>query len=93
MVADVRQQVPVLLVIVLVQDMVELFVINLSSQVRNVSIEMIIHKEYSHSIMVDPCVSTPCQNNGQCSWDGTTMTCTCVNGYLGALCQIPPSNI
>ncbi len=39
---------------------------------------------------VDPCTSNPCQNGGQCSWDGVEMNCICMNGYTGTLCQIAP---
>jgi hypothetical protein len=39
---------------------------------------------------IDPCASNPCQNGGQCRWDGVTMNCICYNDYFGAFCQIPP---
>ena len=49
--------------------------------------------EHCHLICLDPCSSNPCLNGGQCSWDGSTMTCSCINGYQGAFCQVAPSKI
>jgi len=39
---------------------------------------------------IDPCASDPCENGGQCLWNGATMNCLCGNGYTGTFCQIAP---
>jgi hypothetical protein len=38
----------------------------------------------------DPCMPNPCQNGGTCTANMTTYTCTCVGGYTGMNCEVPP---
>uniref|UniRef100_A0A2K6FUK4 Delta/notch like EGF repeat containing n=1 Tax=Propithecus coquereli TaxID=379532 RepID=A0A2K6FUK4_PROCO len=35
---------------------------------------------------VDPCASSPCQNNGTCYADGVHFTCSCSPGFTGPAC-------
>ena len=35
---------------------------------------------------VDPCMSSPCQNNGTCYVDGVHFTCSCSPGFTGPTC-------
>ena len=39
---------------------------------------------------VTPCSSSPCQNGGTCSIDGSTYDCQCSADYSGNECQITP---
>ncbi|XP_072041414.1 uncharacterized protein [Amphiura filiformis] len=39
--------------------------------------------------IIDPCASSPCLNNGQCSSSGSSFSCRCINGYSGNTCQFP----
>ena len=44
------------------------------------------------SFIVDPCGSAPCKNNAVCANQGTTdYKCTCVGGFTGKDCDVPPS--
>jgi hypothetical protein len=36
---------------------------------------------------VNACAESPCQNGGTCTVSGSSFTCACFNGYLGAKCQ------
>lgn len=35
---------------------------------------------------VDPCASSPCQNNGTCYADGVRFSCSCSAGFTGPTC-------
>lgn len=39
--------------------------------------------------IINPCASSPCQNNGQCISLGTQFLCACPLGFNGTLCEIP----
>ena len=38
----------------------------------------------------DPCETNPCQNDGECTSNYGNAECTCVNGFTGDKCEIPP---
>ncbi|XP_053372931.1 fibropellin-1-like [Mercenaria mercenaria] len=38
-------------------------------------------------IEVDPCLSSPCKNNGTCHSNEALFTCTCMAGYTGNVCE------
>ncbi len=38
----------------------------------------------------DPCDPNPCLNGGSCAANGTVAECTCIGGYSGGTCEIPP---
>ena len=40
-----------------------------------------------HTIDVDECTSSPCQNGGNCSDGVNGYTCVCVDGYTGDECE------
>ena len=42
---------------------------------------------YHFDIFVDPCDSNPCQNSGSCVANGDVLICSCISGFIGALCQ------
>jgi hypothetical protein len=37
---------------------------------------------------LNPCGSSPCQNNGQCVSFGTAFLCVCTLGFTGTFCDI-----
>ena len=37
---------------------------------------------------IDECFSSPCENDGLCIDQVNSYTCTCVDGYEGARCEI-----
>ena len=37
---------------------------------------------------INECASRPCQNGGTCTDHVNTYTCSCVGGYMGAVCEI-----
>ena len=42
---------------------------------------------------VDPCLMSPCQNGGQCSFSNGQVFCQCFNGYIGLYCQFLPGRV
>eukprot|EP00494_Astrolonche_serrata_P031490 UN31759 len=40
---------------------------------------------------VDECLDEPCGANGRCTDEINSYTCTCINGYSGGRCDIPPA--
>ena len=39
--------------------------------------------------MPDPCLASPCLNEGTCTSDGRLQfTCVCPMGYIGQICEI-----
>ncbi len=43
-----------------------------------------------YSTFTDDCAPNPCLNGGSCADGFNSYTCTCINGYTGTNCQIPP---
>ena len=43
------------------------------------------------SLILDPCMPNPCENNGNCqvSQETNEFTCNCMPGYSGDLCERP----
>ena len=41
---------------------------------------------------INECASRPCQNGGTCTDRVNTYTCSCVDGYTGAVCGISMPN-
>jgi hypothetical protein len=44
-------------------------------------------------IAPSPCNPNPCQNGGTCSENGASFSCSCVNGFGGASCEIAPVKV
>ena len=50
------------------------------------------HKSYNNAMFIycpdiDECLSDPCQNGATCNNIPGGLTCQCVDGYTGPLCQ------
>ena len=42
---------------------------------------------FTTTASVDPCLSSPCQNNGTCSSSGQSFSCNCTQPYEGDNCE------
>ena len=47
------------------------------------------------TLAVNPCLSAPCLNGGQCQNinNNAAFTCTCINGFTGDRCQNPRKSL
>lgn len=42
---------------------------------------------FTTTASVDPCLSSPCQNNGNCSSSGQSFSCNCTQSFEGDNCE------
>lgn len=72
----------------------QIFAVNPSKNFLNSSSDknnQIEQKENLNDDFINPCSSSPCQNNGKCGYSAySSYYCICESGYTGKNCEISP---